>query len=121
MDSMAIENSNKLNLTAYAVTDTNNNLFVTIINREHGENARNALVRINARGKTESVMYLKAPDNNIAATNGVTLGGAIIDGNESWAGKWDPIDSSTASGCAVNVNASSAAIVKVTGARILSP
>lgn len=120
IDSMAIKNSDKLNLTAYAVTDTNNNLFVTIINREHGENARNALVKINATGRSESVMYLKAPENNIAATNGVTLGGAIIDGKEAWAGKWDPIDSSNASGCEVNVNASSAAIVKVTGAKILS-
>lgn len=120
MDSMAIKNSEKLNLTAYAVTDTNNNLFVTIINREHGKNARNALVKINAPSQSGSVMYLKAPENNIAATNGVTLGGAIINGKEPWAGNWDPIGSSTASGCEVNVHASSAAIVKFTGARILS-
>lgn len=111
-DSLAIKNPQNLNLTAYAVTD-GNTLFVTVINREHGKNARDALVRINARGPSASVMYLKAPANDIAAMSGVTLGGATMDGASLWQGKWEPADSPN--GCEVRVEGPSAAIVRITG------
>jgi hypothetical protein len=114
-DYLVIKKPLDLNLTAYAVTDSNS-LIVTIINREHGQNARDSIVRINARGRSESVMYLKAPDNDITAMSGITLGGATIDGNSSWQGKgkWEPVDSTDLNGCNVKVDASSSAIVKFT-------
>jgi hypothetical protein len=115
-DSLAMKNPNHLNLTAYAVTDTNNTLFVTIINREHGEGARDADIRINATGAQTSVLYLKSPGNDITATSGITLGGAKINGLEPWQGEWTPLDSNGAS-YTVKVAASSAAIVKLTDAK----
>jgi len=115
-DSLAIKNPNDLNLTAYAVTDTNDNLFVTIINKEHGKGARDATVKINAPGGQVSVMYLKSSANNITATSGITLGGAKIDGRTPWQGEWTPLDFTNGAGCEVAVKASSAAIVKFANA-----
>jgi hypothetical protein len=111
-DSLAIKNPQNLNLTAYAVRD-GDTLFVTVINREHGKNARDAIVRINARGRSESVMYLKSPGNDVTAMSGVTLGGAAIDGKSLWQGKWESVNSRDGSG--VRVEAPSAAIIRITG------
>ncbi len=66
------QNPDSLNLTAYAVTDSNHDLLVTIINRKHGENARDGIVTINMHGKTGSVMYLKVPNNDVTNISGVT-------------------------------------------------
>ncbi|HUA64525.1 MAG TPA: hypothetical protein VME24_01680 [Alphaproteobacteria bacterium] len=112
-DSVTIQNPRHLNLTAYAVTDASNDIFVTIINKEHGRNAREASVRINAGGGLASVMYLKAPDNNVAATLGITLGGSAIDGNHPWQGRWERLVPKGADGCELEVDAPSAAIVKI--------
>lgn len=116
---LAIENPAGLNLAAYAVAATNGDLFVTIINREHGPQARDGLVKINAFARTAAVVYLTAPDHDVTATNSITLGGATIDGNGPWAGQWLPLDSSHETGCLVPVGAASAAIVKFTGAGII--
>ena len=113
-DSIEIKNPRNLNLTAYAVTDADN-LFVTIINKEHGENARDAIVKITARGRSADVMYLKAPGNDVTAASGITLGGAAIDGNRSWQGKWEPLLSKDPKGFEITVEAPSAAIVRITG------
>lgn len=87
---MKIENADALNLTAYAVRD-GHDLFVTIINKEHGPGARAADVSIAAtpRPKESSVIFLAAPD--VAAKTGVTLGGESIQDGGAWAGKWTPL------------------------------
>lgn len=119
-DAMTVKNPDGLNLTAYAVAaDNNNELFVTIINKEHGPAARDAIVTLNARGKSAGVIYLKQAGNDVTATNGVTLGGDIID-SHPWQAKWTPIKTSNQTGCVVNVGAASAAIVKLSDATILS-
>lgn len=116
-DSIAIANPRNLNVAAYAVTDADN-LFVTIINREHGENARDAIVKINARGPSADVMYLKAPGNDITAMSGVTFGGAAMDSNHLWQGKWEPIASVGSTGFDVTMPAPSAAIVRISGVSV---
>ena len=113
-DSVAIKNPLHLNLTAYAVTDADN-LFVTIINKEHGKNARDAVVKINARGQSADVMYLKAPGNDVTTMSGVTLGGAAIDAKSAWQGKWEPLASKDPNGFNVRVPSPSAGIVRITG------
>jgi hypothetical protein len=112
---VAIANTNKLNLTAYAIGDTAT-LFVTIINKEHGAGARDASVTILARnfGATNAAaMFLTAPNNDLQATNGVTLGGATIANDAPWHGQWTPLNPSTNGACAVTVPAASAAVVKL--------
>ena len=115
VDSVAITNSDNLNITAYAVQDTNN-LYVTIINKEHGLGMRDAKISIIANGYPDSasVMYLNVPDSNVADTTGVLLGNSAIT-NTGWQGVWSPIDSINSSTYFVTVPASSAAIVKIKG------
>jgi hypothetical protein len=66
-------------------------------------------------------MYLKAPGNEVTSTNGITLGGASINGNAPWQGKWSPLEVTNATGCMLKVEAATAAIVKFGGASITSP
>jgi Glycosyl hydrolase family 79 C-terminal beta domain len=108
-------NTNGLNLTAYAVADATN-LYVTIINKEHGAGGRNATVTIRLSGflpGNVAAMYLTAPGGNAAATNGITLGGAAITNNGPWQGQWTALGAVTNGQCAVTVAACSAAIVKL--------
>ena len=117
VEPVTIANTDGLNLTAYAV-GSGSNLFVTIINKEHGAGARDAAVTILPEGispASATVMFLTAPNGNLAATNGMTLGGASMTNNAPWLGKWTPLNSVTNGQCTVTVPAASAAVVKVSG------
>lgn len=110
-------NTNELNLTAYAVGN-GSNLYVTIINKEHGAGARDAAVTITPDGMSSgsaAVMFLTAPKGNLGATNGVTLGGGVITNDAPWLGKWTSLNAVTNGQCAVTVPAASAAVVKISG------
>jgi len=110
---MAIENTRGLNLTAYAVGDATN-IYVTIINKEHGIGPRNAIVTIALDGlplKNADVMFLTAPNGDAGATNGITLGGASICNHAPWTGQWSALNSITNRQCTIIVPATSAAIV----------
>jgi hypothetical protein len=113
IDSMTITNGDALNLTAYAVSDSTN-LYVTVINKEHGVGARDAKVAITANGFSNDAtfVYLESP-NGVTDTTGVTLGGASITDSAPWQGVWSPIDSVGSGDYFVTVPASSAAIVKI--------
>lgn len=104
----------RTNMTAYGVVDADN-LYLTIINKEHGQYGRDAEINIkgvDVKGGAE-VMYLKAPDNDVAATSGILLGGATISNTGAWQGKWIPIKSPENASLKVPVSAASAAILKI--------
>lgn len=120
---VTIGNPDGLNLTAYAASDADA-LYVTIINKEHGAGGRGAEVSISTDGlfATKSgggrtngaaIMYLTAPDNDVAATSGITLGGAMIDGAGMWSGRWTPLAAAGADHHEIEVPVASAVIVKV--------
>lgn len=97
IESVSITNPDTLDLTAYAVDDSGT-LYVTLINKEHGEGAsktpgRSAKVRVGFTGFSgrASAVYLRAPHNDPAATSGITLGGAAITSTGPWRGKWEPL------------------------------
>jgi len=112
LDPVTISNPNSLNVTAYAASDTNGDLFVTVINKEHGTGGRDASITITANGAhdTCAVMYLSAPNNNTAATTGITLGGAPVSDYGSFQGKWTVVDTTFASH-ALRLPVASAAVV----------
>jgi hypothetical protein len=113
-------NPDELNLTAYAVAN-GSNLFVTIINKEHGPGARAAAVTIAPDGilpANAAAMFLTAPDGNLQAIHGVTLGGAPITNDAPWVGKWTALNSKTNGQCTVTVPPASAAVVKLAGRSI---
>ncbi len=89
-----------LNLSAYTVRGDDENLYLTVINQEHGANARAAEVSLdqnsgNQNGKhfaRGQMIFLSAPANDVAATTGETLGDAVIQNDGTWTGKWTPFD-----------------------------
>ena len=83
---VAITNADGVNLTAYSVLSATNSLYVTIINKEHDTGARSAKVTVIADSSHTKgrVMFLAAPNGDVAVTKGVTLGGAGIHDNGTW-------------------------------------
>ena len=107
-------NTSGLNVTAYGVGSTSN-VFVTIINKEYGNGAQNASVIIAPAGITNGsvqAMFLMAT-NGAFATNGVTLGGAVIPNNAPFQGQWTPMGFLTNGQCVVTVPITSVAIVQI--------
>jgi hypothetical protein len=115
VESVSIANANGLNLTAYAVGN-GPNLYVTIVNKEHGAGARDAAANILptaiSSGSVE-VMFLTAPNGNVGATDGVTLGSAFITNDAPWLGKWTSLNPLSNGQCTVTVPSASAAVVKI--------
>lgn len=111
---VTLDNADGINLTAYAVRG-NGNLFVTIINKEHGDGARAAEVTIDANGagKKPEVVFLTSPHGDIAAKTGIDLGGEQISNSKAGKEKWSRVKSGKAGECVVKVAPSSAAIVKM--------
>ena len=106
-----------LNLTAYGVLSKDNDLYVTLINKEHGPGARDATVTlvIPAAYTRAELMRLEDPAGDISAKTGLTLGGGTIQDNGVWKGTWKTIDCGRKNGqCAAGVPAGSAAILKFT-------
>ena len=104
----------RTNMTAYGVVDSDH-LYLTIINKEHGEYGRDAEINIKgveSMGSVE-IMYLKASNNDVAATTGISLGGATINNTGEWQGKWTSLKSDGNGKLMVPVSAASAAIVKI--------
>lgn len=117
---VTMTNTNNLNVTAYGV-GSSTNVFVTIINKGYQSGENNAAVTIYTGITTGSaqVMYLTAT-NGAFATNGVTLGGAFITNNAPFQPQWTPLGSFANGQCAVTVPISSAAIVEIQAAPLLT-
>lgn len=115
---MTITNPRGVNLSAYAVLGTNDSVFVTLINKEHGAGAKNLKVQINpAAGHLpeRQVMFLTAPNNDISATAGQTLGGGEISDSGEFSGRWQALQPAANNpddkSCTVELPPASAAIV----------
>jgi hypothetical protein len=107
-----------LNLVSYAVLDADKTLYVTLINKEHDANGRNAEVTIHtgsasyAQGQT---IALTAPGGDVSAKQGLLLGGDSIHDDGAWQEKWTDLGASISAGdIHVKVPACSVLLVKVT-------
>ncbi len=112
----AISNPENLNLSAYAVLGDDKNLYLTIINKEHGVNARDAMIvlaKLNIAGA--QMLSLTAPGGDVTSTAGETLGGGEIKNDGRWDGKWTTLPANKSGIFAVNVPAASAVIIKLAG------
>ncbi|MBW8863391.1 MAG: hypothetical protein JF609_00400, partial [Verrucomicrobia bacterium] len=106
-----ISSVDNLNLNAYAVMGDDKNLYLTIINKEHGAGARAAEISIaqsDADFPHRQMISLTVPGNDISATTGETLGGGEIKSDGSWNGDWSPLNEAT-----LKIPAASAAIIKL--------
>jgi hypothetical protein len=113
----AVENTDNLNLAVYAAAANKNNITVTLINREHGSGGRAAEVMLNPglSNACAQMIFLTAINHDISTKTGVALGGAEIQDNAKWDGKWTPLTNSAAGQFTLKLPASTAALVKITG------
>jgi hypothetical protein len=114
VQALTISNPDNANVTAYASRD-GANLFVTVINKSHGANAVAAKITIVPDGSAQSAeaIFLRAPNDDVTAKTGITLGGAAISGAAPWQGKWSSLPVAKAGHCAVDLAVASAVIVKI--------
>lgn len=117
---VTITNPQRFNLAAYATLDDKGMVYVTLINKEHGEHARAARVSLWADGgsfREGQIVYLKSSPLGVAATKGETLGGAGISAAGDFTGQWKAFpafeNAPAADACKVEVPASSAAVLKL--------
>jgi hypothetical protein len=111
-------NEKILNLTAYAVLGADKSIYVTLINKSFGTIAENAHVTINLASPVREVqqMALSVAGGDIAATQGVTLGGAPIAGDSTWKGTWTSLPAAQKPGqFPVDIPAATALMLKLGG------
>ena len=111
-----VESGEKLNLRAFAVLAADGSIDVTVINKEHGPSGRDANIALNA-GKLYTsgrAVYVTAPNGDVAAKSGVTVGGAAIETDGSWNGNWTALAAPAAGGeFRLRVPAASAAVIQL--------
>lgn len=112
---VTISNSDNLDLSVYAVYGEDRNVYITIINKEHGVQGREADVSFSANLGFKNVenMLLTTGNNNPAATEGITLGGSEIDNNGRWNGTWNAIDPPRNGSLTIKIPAASANIIRL--------
>lgn len=113
---VTIDSKDQLNVTAYSVLAPDETLYVTIINREHGEGSRDAQINLSTGGAYAhgQTMLMTAPGGDVAATTGTTFGGAAIKDDGTWSGKWDELPNDRTGQFSLKVPAASATVIKLT-------
>jgi hypothetical protein len=109
-------NDDHLNLTAYSILAPDGALCVTIINKEHGANARDATVTLASGGgyARGEAIFLTAPGGDVAAKTGLLLGGAPIGDDAGWGGQWTPLPAPASDGAfVIKIPAATAVVVRL--------
>jgi len=104
------------NLVSYGVQAEDGTLYVTLINKEHGTSAKDATVALAGLDgyAAGQMMFLAAPDGDVATKSGITLGGAEIKPDATWTGTWTTALKLEKQTGFVRVPAATAAIVRLT-------
>jgi len=109
------------NFNAYAYRDHDGSVYATLINKSHGNKAQTASVCLrllpNAGAGTWQRMDLVQEHQDVAAKTGVMLGGAAIDAQGIWAGRWEKIKDNGSGNLTVMVAPASATLLHFTPAR----
>jgi len=110
-----LSNAGEVNLTAYAVLAEDKSIYLTIINKEHGDGARDATVSVSAAGKWSKARaeFLQTENGDVAAMSGVTFGGVVIGKDGSWTGPWTPFPASNNGTFAFKIPAATAAVIQL--------
>lgn len=89
---LTMENAGQLNVTAYAVRDKND-VYVTLINKEYGFDAQDAVVTIDIDKSVQRIetIELASPEGK-ASSRMATLGNGVIDNTAEWNGTWNTHD-----------------------------
>ena len=111
----AISNPDNLNVSVYPVLGDDKNIYLTVINKEHGSAARAAALSLTDGGSVTDpqLMTLTAPGGDIAAKTGVTLGGAKIQSDGAWTGTWTTLPPAESGILNLTIPPSTAVIIKI--------
>ncbi|MEP7022287.1 MAG: hypothetical protein ABJB47_00415 [Actinomycetota bacterium] len=127
---VAIDNADGINLTAYCVGGAGED-YVTIINKTSGTEAADAAITILPSGAGlvgagldgagldgaglvgAQSMTLAGGEPGDATQASVTLGGAAINGDTPWDGKWSALHAHPRAGISLTVRATTAVIVRI--------
>lgn len=110
-------NPQEVNLTAYVTRSTSAGdatSTLTLINKDYGPGAHAAEVTVPAAaGAKIEVLRLETPDGDIAREAGFTLGGATIEADGTWRGRWTVLGKAVSDGrLVVRVPAASAILLR---------
>lgn len=104
-----------LNFAAYAFRAADGSLYLTLINKSYGSHGSAAAVALElpqGSGTTMERMDLVQQDGDVAAKSGLTLGGAEIDHQGTWAGRWESLADANSGSPEVTVAAASATVLR---------
>ncbi len=112
-----VASSTNQNIVAYATLDENETLLLTLINKEY-KNVGEAEIKVKLDrsiiGSQVEFIELKSENNDIAAgSDGVTLGGASIEPNGVWNGKWAELPASAISDNEISISISPASAILI--------
>jgi hypothetical protein len=103
------------NFNAYAYHDNDGSYYLTLINKSYGTNARPASVSIQLQQNTEQGTWQRMDvvqkNQDVAAKADVMLGGAMVDTDGLWHGKWKKVRHASPASLTVVVAPASAAIL----------
>ncbi len=103
------------NFNAYAYRDHDDSIYVTLINKSYGDAAQTASVSLQLPQSTGSGtwqrMDLVQKNQDVAAKTGVRLGGAAVDAQGIWPGKWKKVKAGAFGNLTVQVAPASATIL----------
>ena len=104
-------------LTAYGVAGENGALYLTLIRKDPDPKAATLTVTVEPGRafKTGGVMVLAVTGNDLAATSGVTLGGAAIEDDGTWKGSWTALPVPSAGRFTVALPPATAAVLRLEG------
>lgn len=110
---VTIQSETKVDVTAYAYLD-GQTTYLTIINKTSGDGAQVANITLDSKslssGGTWSRMDLIQRESDIAAKEGISMGGSEISTNGNWTGKWSPLIAPVKH--EIKVNPSTAALLR---------
>ncbi len=109
-----VTNPDNVNLAVYAAS-SGKELYVTLINREHGTNGRMAEITLypGIDRSRARIIFLIVPGGDVSAKDGLTLGGAGIMDDGRWKGKWTHLTSSSESRYLLTMPPATAAVVEL--------
>jgi hypothetical protein len=109
------------NFNAYAYQDHDGSIYLTLINKSYGDQAQPASVSLqlpaDIGSRTWQRMDLIQKDHDVAAKTDVGLGGASINSEGIWAGKWKKIKGGNSGSLTVQVAPSSATLLHFSPAK----
>jgi hypothetical protein len=111
----------QFNFNAYAYQDHDASIYLTLINKNYGDQAQPATVSIHlppstGSGKWER-MDLTEKDQDVAAKTGIQLGGASIDSQGNWSGQWHKTEGATSGDATFQVPPASATLLHFSPAK----